>query len=422
MPFSAATSLDVMELQIHSEPPSVADVFAGAPDDLTSLADQCIRRDPLDRPYDSEILRRLGIDKPDLGRKEERTRSRRQHLIGRAHEVKTLQSWIGDGNSSVISLHGSSGTGKTAVLDAVLDRVRAERNALIVGGACQAWESVPFNAIDVIVDSLARALRHDRPPAVDDVMRSAVAVTQLFPVLLPVRSGDGGDETIVMPATGEKLIARAAAELRSLLLAAAGDRPLLLVLDNAQWGDYQSAEVLLRLLDPRLQLILCYQSEDRRTSLLLQALAGRGLPMREFQVEELSRWATASIVKRATGRTAANLIDRIYSATGGNPALLEMAIESLGSKSARDPALLAWALAGRLQHLSAAAHRLFGWLLSSETTVREEVAADALELFEIDEPLRSLRSARLIRVRKTGDLRGIDIYHPKMRWAFGDAA
>jgi serine/threonine protein kinase len=418
MPFTAASPLEVMELQVHSDPPSAAEMLRGVPHDLTSLADDCIRRDPLDRPYDSEVLHRLGIEKPDFGRTERR-HSRRAPLIGRTQEVKRLQSWISEDDTSVIALHGSSGTGKSALLGAVLDRIRTEKNALIVGGACQAWESVPFNAIDVIVDSLARALRHDRPPAVDEVMRQAVAVTQLFPVLLPVRIGDGGDETIVMPATGEKLIARAAAELRAILLAAAGDRPLLLILDNAQWGDYQSAEVLLRLLDRRMRLILCYQSEDRRTSLLLQALSGGGVAMREFHLKDLTRTATAWIVKRATGRAGTRLIDRVHEATGGNPALIEMACESLGSKSARDPALLAWALAGRLQHLSASAHRLFSWLLSSDGTMREDVAAHELELFEIDEPLRTLRIERLIRVRKTGDLRGIDVYHPKMREAFG---
>jgi serine/threonine protein kinase len=418
MPFTAPSPLDVMDLQIHSDPPLAAEMLPGAPRDLTSLADECIRRDPLDRPYDSEVLRRLGVEKPDFGR-HERRRARRAPLVGRTQDVRTLQSWMTDGDTSVIAIHGSSGSGKSALLGAVLDRVRTETNAFIVGGACQAWESVPFNAVDVIVDSLARALRHDRPPAVDDVMLQAVAVTQLFPALLPVRIGDGGDETIVMPATGEKLIARAAAELRSILLAAAEDRPLLLILDNAQWGDYQSAEVLLRLLDRRMRLILCYSSEDRRTSLLLQALTGGGVAMREFEVKDLTRTATAAIVKRATGRDATRLIDQIHRATGGNPALVEMTIESLGSKSANDPALLAWALAGRLQHLSASAHRLFSWLLSSDGTVREEVAAHALELFEIDDPLRTLRSERLIRVRKTGDLRGIDVYHPKMREAFG---
>jgi len=423
MPFTAPTPLETMERQIHSRAPSAAGRLPGAPADLTSLADACICRDPLDRPYDSEILRRFGIAKADVGRVE-RKRPRLSQLIGRSRDVKTLRSWIAGGDSSVICMYGWAGTGKSALIDEVLDCVRAEQNAFIVGGECQAWESVPFNAVDVIVDSLARELRHHRPPAVDDVMRRAVAVTQLFPVL-PVPTSDAGavgDETVLLPATGEKLISRAAAELRSILLATAGERPLVLIVDNAQWGDYQSAKVLLRLLDPRMRLILCCQSEDRRTSLLLQTLTSSGVAIREFHLKELTRSTTAALVKRATGRAGARLIDRIYRATGGNPALIEIAIESLGSKSANDPALLAYALASRLQHLSAAAHRLFTWLLSADGTAREEAAAEELELFEIDEPLRTLRRERLIRVRRTGDLRGIDIYHPKMREAFFVAA
>jgi hypothetical protein len=45
------------------------------------------------------------------------------------------------------------------------------------------------------------------------------------------------------------------------------------------------------------------------------------------------------------------------------------------------------------------------------------MAADALELFETDEPLRSLARERLVRVRRTGDLHEIDVYHPRMRVA-----
>ena len=47
------------------------------------------------------------------------------------------------------------------------------------------------------------------------------------------------------------------------------------------------------------------------------------------------------------------------------------------------------------------------------------LGADAKREKELKDGQRTLRSERLIRVRKTGDLRGIDVYHPKMREAFG---
>jgi hypothetical protein len=50
----------------------------------------------------------------------------------------------------------------------------------------------------------------------------------------------------------------------------------------------------------------------------------------------------------------------------------------------------------------------------------ERVAADALELFEIDEPVHSLTREHLIRSRRTGDLHEIDVYHERMRQTVDD--
>jgi len=427
LPFTAPTTLEVMEMQVHGKPARVVEMMPTAPEDLGSLADDCIRREPDDRPSDAEILQRLGVQDFDL-RRVQRRRERRTELVGRERELKKLYSWItsaAPGDPRVVCVHGSPGAGKSALLDPLLDRIRAYADAFIVGGRCQAWESVPLNAIDVIADSLARELRRNRPPAVEAALGQSVAVTQLFPVLLSARGPAPGEDTIVMPASGPKLIARAASELREVLSAAAGDRPLLLFLDDAQWGDFQSAQVLLRLLKPQQRqsvvLLLLYQSEDWRTSLMLQSLTGHGMDMRRLHLKELSRAATAAMLKRATGRHGTRLIDRIFRQTGGNPAMIEMAIDSLGRHSADDPALMARAVACRLQHLSSAAHRLFIWLLSTPSPSDELTAASALELFEIDEPLRTLRRQRLIRIRKTGDLRAVDIYHPRMRQAFAAA-
>src|SRR5205809_150783 len=98
---------------------------------------------------------------------------RRMPLVGRARELKALTSWIAStqpGIPRIAALHGSPGSGKSALLDLALDRLRASEDACIIGGQCQAWESVPLNAIDVIVDSLSRELRRQRSPAVDEIL------------------------------------------------------------------------------------------------------------------------------------------------------------------------------------------------------------------------------------------------------------
>ena len=93
--------------------------------------------------------------------------------------------------------------------------------------------------------------------------------------------------------------------------------------------------------------------------------------------------------------------------------LIEMASDAMGDKT--DDALLGRAVNARLEKLSAAARRMFGFLLSAEDAVPEDIVQTRLELFEMDEPLRTLSNERLIRLRRTGDLREIDVYHPRMR-------
>jgi eukaryotic-like serine/threonine-protein kinase len=420
MPFVAPTPLDVMELQVRGEPARASEAVPALPDDLASLADDCISRDPEARPPDAKVLQRLGVRQHDpIGIK--RKRARRPDCIGRRREVRTLRSWIASGQKGeprVILLHGSPGSGKSALLDLLLDQIRAEADALIVSGRCQAWESVRFNAVDSVVDSLARELRREHRPDVDRRLNRAVAVTQLFPALIPARSADTGEETITVPPKGDRLIAKAVGELRSILSAAAGDRSILIVLDDAQWGDYQSAQILLRLLQSeKVTLLLSYRTEDWRTSLLLQALLSSAMPTREFRLRDLSRAMTAQMVKSATGRTNQRLASAVFRQTKGNPALIEMAVDAIFGDPKNHRSLIARAASLRIERLSASARQLFQFLLARDGPIDDALAAKALELFESDEPLRSLRRERLIRVRKTGDLQEIDVYHPRIREA-----
>ncbi len=383
--------------------------MANVPEDLASLAEELVQRDPQKRPRDTDILRRMGVILFDP-RRPDRERTRVAEVVARGRELRRLRTLIADskpGRPQLIHLHGSPGVGKSVVADALLDGLRASGDAVIVGGRCRAWESVPMNAIDAIVDSLVRLLRHDPPAAALESMSRAAALTQLFPALATVKVA-GGDDTIAI-ATGDKLFGRAAAELASVLLAAAGDRPLVVFLDDAQWGDYQSGQMFARLLrsnaPQRVIVIFCFRSEDAQTSLMLQGLSS--VKAANVRVGDLSRTATAKLLK-AAGLRGRKLLDNVYRQSGGNPGLTGLIVKENGT-------LLGRAVGRSLSELSAAAQRLFVFLLTSDGPVSDEEAQSTLELFEIDEPLRTLARERLIRIRRTGDLREIDVYHPRMR-------
>ena len=90
------------------------------------------------------------------------------------------------------------------MLDMLLDQIRADTNALVISGHCEAWESVRFNAIDSVVDSLARELRREPIRAVDEILGRSMCVSQVFPALVPTNLMEIGDDTISVPPKGER--------------------------------------------------------------------------------------------------------------------------------------------------------------------------------------------------------------------------
>src|SRR2546425_6969668 len=177
-----------------------------------------------------------------------------------------------------VYIHGNSGMGKSTLVRTFLDQLKREApNAIVLQGRCYERESVPYKALDGVVDSLSKhlsSLRHTRAEAL--MPRNSLALARVFPVMLQVdpifNARSARPETVDL----FTLRRQAFGSLRELLGRITNLRPLVIYIDDLQWADADSTfllEDLLRPPDaPKLLLIGSFRTEDTEDKLFLKRL------------------------------------------------------------------------------------------------------------------------------------------------------
>ena len=194
---------------------------------------------------------------------------------------------------------GRTGTGKTTLVRSFLDELLEREEAVVLSGRCYERESVPYKALDSLIDSLARYLKGLPPEQVGALLPEDVAfLARAFPVLQSLEAIAAARR--LAPAEmpdQQELRRRTFAGLRELLKRLAEQTPLILAIDDLQWGDVDSAHLLSDLIcsrqSPALLFIGCFRSEDAEQSPFLlemrksMAKERQALEHRELAVEAL---------------------------------------------------------------------------------------------------------------------------------------
>jgi len=218
-------------------------------------------------------------------------------LFGRQSECDALDGLLAQvrvGGSAVMVLRGEAGVGKTALLDYVV-AVAGDLRVVRVAGIESEME-LPFAALHQMCASVLDCLGR-LPGPQRDALGTAFGL----------RAGPAPDHFL----TGLAVL--------SLLAEAAADRPLVCVIDDAQWLDRASAQVLAfaarRLLAESVLVILATREPDRDL---------RGLP--ELVVEGLRRADALELLASAVRWPLdEGVAEQIVADTRGNPlALLEL--------------------------------------------------------------------------------------------------
>jgi DNA-binding CsgD family transcriptional regulator/tetratricopeptide (TPR) repeat protein len=220
-------------------------------------------------------------------------------LLGRRDECERLSSLLAAakaGRSQVLVLRGEAGIGKTALLEYLFDRATGCRVARAAG--VESEMELAHAGLHQLCGPFLGGLPRLPPP-----QRDALATA------FGLRPGGPPDRLLVGLA------------VLTLLTGVAEERPLVCLVDDAQWLDRATADVLAfvarRLAADPVAVVFAAREPDGSTSL-------DGLP--EMFLRGLRKAEAEALLRRAVnGPLDARVLDRILAECQGNPlALLEL--------------------------------------------------------------------------------------------------
>ena len=241
------------------------------------------------------------------------------------------------GETTTVFVHGYSGSGKSSLVHRFLEELAADDRAVILEGRCFEQESVAYKALDTLIDSLSRYLRRlPRLEAEAMLPRDIAALARVFTVLTRVEAVSAAPRRGLEAPDPQELRRRAFAALRELLGRIGDRRPLVLFIDDLQWGDLDSAELLSELLRPPdapvLLLICCYRSEPMQHNACLDRLLAIGedgaavFPRREVEVEAMTLEEARDLARLLLNQNAEvpdELTEMVARESGRKPVLRE---------------------------------------------------------------------------------------------------
>ncbi len=375
------------------------------PEDLSELTMALLSPDPEHRPTGREVLAMLKDNPPGPAA------GGRRVIVGRSEEesrfAEALRRLHAHG-STALEIAGPSGVGKTALLR-LLQNLADEAEALVLESRCYEREAVPYKAFDAMMDALAARLATFDDEELDRLLPEwLVELNHAFPVLggLPAvkrRLDELGPGTL---APGE-LRRRVASALCTFLSNLAAERPLVLTIDDVQWIDADSADILTHLLRNRragaIVVALGFRPEETATNDAAQRVLGETEegPFRRERIDVVPLEAAAaqklaSDTLARLGVTDEEMAKLVADESGGVPFFVE-----------------------ELAHLAAAAHRrgdddVSGRSVGIDAVLTERIGSlDAVERALVDvlavanSPVPLEVAAQAANVRGKGVLRAV---------------
>jgi tetratricopeptide (TPR) repeat protein len=439
----AAREVLVLKQAFEPAPPHVT---SEVPEDLDDLCMRLLRIDPAARPSGAEILRLLHAEETAYLAS---AKGHASHFVGRRMEIDALRkaSAVTRRDRGVtFFVHGESGVGKSALIRRFTDGLVAEDpRTVVLAGRCYERESVPYKAVDGIIDALSRFLTTMPEGSLGTILpRQRGLIGQVFPVMRRIEAV----ATAARPEPGaldpQVLRARLFFALRDLFTRLAERRPLVLAIDDLQWADADSLALLSDVMRhpgaPRLLLVVtmraAFASEERAAAAKGGGVALRSVDdiaalfsgdVRRLHIEALppsdARELCEALLRDAgagAGTGAGVSAEAVAAEAGGHPLFIDELVRHkllLGEHAG--PLRLQEALRARVARLDTGARQLLELTVVSGAPLVQEVAAAAarIDFGELTRRVAVLRAGNLARTAGAGRTDTLEPYHDRVREA-----
>jgi serine/threonine protein kinase len=392
---------EVMDQKQRESAPSSNELTPNVPADLEEACRHLLDRNPDQRARGAMILQTLQRQSAKAGGHQQ------DDFIGRQSELELLRcryAALSSGKRQVVLLRGPSGMGKSSLLSHFLASLtRDHSDTVILNGRCRESESVPYKALDSIADELARYLRSLTEPVAQSLLpRHPGLLRRLFPVFGELEVLTGLPDRTIAGLDEQEIRRRAFDSLCEMLDRFTERNPLVISIDDLQWGDLDSIAFITRRLmapdAPPVLLILSFRGDEADRSPALRALRESCEEMSaahrwtDIHLSGLSEQDSRALLLR-TRRAAMSekMTTAILRESGGNPLLLSELQRFVSAEKVESPSgvLISDMIRWRARTLSSTARQILealsvaGEPLSKATLYRILEAPDADPSHEI---------------------------------------
>jgi serine/threonine protein kinase/tetratricopeptide (TPR) repeat protein len=363
LPFDVASdAAGTLKQKSMPLPPSA--VVPDLPADLDALVMGLLRIDPAERAGGEEILRTLGETRAAISTV---SGVGPPGFVGRRRELAELHRALDDarrGAARVMFVEGESGVGKSTLVRRFLER--AAPSALVLSGRCYERDSVPYKAIDGVVDRVGTYLSKLPPDEAAALLPADIGLAAtVFPVLAladsvakkaapPEKAAGLGDKGLVLdlldehererpsrarsgglpvlPASAQpirapqmepaELRSRVFKSMRRLFASLAERRPVVIAIDDLQWADADSIALLSEILRPETPDELGGRAGPAPLLLLASVRTGTGVtPAGKITLDVPPDLVRALHVARLPPDEARDLVEQLLRALAGDAPL-----------------------------------------------------------------------------------------------------